>query len=229
MFKKTVTYKDYNGDENTETFWFHLSEAEVTTIEYEAVTNRTLGLVDMIEKIVADMSGKDMIAIIENLVAKSYGVRSTDGKRFMKSDELYAEFKSTGAYSKIFFQLQTDADFLVEWFDGLLPENMVELAQEARTKAGLADAATAEELRRRSEARLQGFKQKEEKVLITKTAPPVFVEESPLVVENANVENTPSARPDLWPDTTTAQKVDDAPADYEAYLAWKAQQEASQS
>jgi hypothetical protein len=218
VFKKVVEYKDFNGEAQTGTYWFHLSEAEVTAIEMEAVTSKTLGLVDMIEKIVADMKGKEMIAIIHNLVDKSYGVRSTDGARFMKSPELLADFKSTGGYHRFLFELQTNADMLVEWFNGLLPENMVELAEEARKKAGLAEVASAEEARRRSEARMEGFKQKAPTVLVTKTAPPVLEAEEPNEVPTpATAHLTPENRPDLWPD---------ADPELEQFRAWKAQQAA---
>lgn len=217
MFKKTVTFKDYNGDLETGTYWFNLNEAEVTTIEMEAVTNRTMGLDDMIKKIIADMNGKDMIGIIENLISKSYGVKSTDGKRFIKSPELYAEFKSTGAYAKIFFELQTSADFLVEWFNGLLPENLEEIAMEARKRAGMPDMDAA---RKASEARLQGHKQKQEKVVTElATAEPVLEVEATNVVAT-EVLNTPSARPDLWPEAIEADQV-------AAFREWQAAQVAA--
>jgi len=210
LFKKTVTYKDYNGDEQTDTYWFHLSEDEVTVIEYEAVTDRTLGLADMIEKIVKDMKGKEMIGIITNLVEKAYGIRSTDGKRFIKTPELYEEFKSTAGYSKFFFELVTNADTLVEWFNGLLPENLAELAEDAKRRAYADEAETA---RKRSEALMQGFQKKAEKVTVTNT--PELGTEAPVLETEANVENTPSARPDLWPE---------ADPELEAFRAWKARQ-----
>lgn len=208
MFKKTVDYKDYNGVQQTGTYWFHLNEAEVTTIEFEAVTSQTLGLVDMIEKIVADMKGKEMIAIIANLVEKSYGIRSTDGARFIKTPELFAEFKSTGAYAKIFFELQTNADLLVEWFNGLLPENLAEIAEEAKKRANAQDAET---VRQRSEARMKGFQQKDEKITVTNT--PELGTEAP-VLEAPSI-NTPERRPDLWPE---------ADPEFAAFQQWKANQ-----
>jgi hypothetical protein len=218
MFKKTVEYKDYNGNSQTGTYWFHLSEAEVTTIEYEAVTSQTLGLVDMIEKIVADMKGKEMIGIIADLVEKSYGVRSTDGARFNKTPELFAEFKSTGAYHKIFFELQTNADLLVEWFNGLLPENLAEIAEEAKKRANAQDAET---IRQRSEARMKGFQQKEEKITVTNT--PELGTEAPVLEKEDGTPsiNTPERRPDLWPESDP---------ELEQFRAWKAQQaEAAQA
>lgn len=33
MLKKTITYKDYNGVERTEDFWFNLNETEITEME----------------------------------------------------------------------------------------------------------------------------------------------------------------------------------------------------
>ena len=47
MYKKTITYTDYNGVERTEDFWFNLSKAELVEMEMSTAG----GLTDMVEKI----------------------------------------------------------------------------------------------------------------------------------------------------------------------------------
>ena len=34
MFKKTITYNDFNGVERTEDFYFHLTKAELIKLEF---------------------------------------------------------------------------------------------------------------------------------------------------------------------------------------------------
>jgi len=117
MLKKTITYQDYNGNEITEDFYFNLSKAEVTEMELA----RTGGLSNYIERIVA---AKDVPAIINEfkyLVLKSYGVKSEDGKRFIKSEELSQAFAQTEAYTELFVELVSDAEAAANFVNGIIP------------------------------------------------------------------------------------------------------------
>lgn len=117
MLKKTITYQDYNGNEITEDFYFNLSKAEVTEMEL----SRTGGLSKYIERIVA---AKDVPAIINEfkyLVLKSYGVKSEDGKRFIKSEELSQAFAQTEAYTELFVELVSDAEAAAKFVNGIIP------------------------------------------------------------------------------------------------------------
>ena len=79
MIKKTITYTDYNGVDRTEDFYFNLSKAEC--IEMEMGTAG--GLAEMIERIVAAKDAPAIIRVFKELLLKSYGVKSDDGKRFI--------------------------------------------------------------------------------------------------------------------------------------------------
>jgi hypothetical protein len=49
VLKKDITYEDYDGNTQTETFWFHLSKAEL--IEYDMNTDG--GLKGLGERLIA--------------------------------------------------------------------------------------------------------------------------------------------------------------------------------
>ena len=117
MLKKTITYTDYNGSERTEDFYFNLSKAEV--MEMEMSTSG--GLSGMIQRIVAEQDAPAIIKIFKDLILKAYGVKSPDGKRFIKSEELATEFSQTEAYSILFMELSTDADAASEFVTGIVP------------------------------------------------------------------------------------------------------------
>ena len=127
MLKKTVTYTDYNGSERTEDFYFNLSKAEV--MEMEMSTSG--GLAGMIQRIVAAQDAPAIIKIFKDLILKAYGVKSPDGKRFIKSEELSTEFSQTEAYSILFMELSTDADAASEFVTGIVPvdKDQVEAAK----------------------------------------------------------------------------------------------------
>ena len=121
MIKKTVTYTDYNEVERTENFYFNLSKAEV--MEMEMSTEG--GMAESIQKIVDAKDAPAIIRVFKDLVLKAYGVKSDDGRRFMKTKPdgtRYADdFKETEAYSQIFMELATDADAAAEFVNGIVP------------------------------------------------------------------------------------------------------------
>lgn len=120
MFKKTVTYTDYNGVERKEDFFFNLSKAELMEMEM----GTTGGYAEMIQKIVDAKDAPSIIRIFKELVLKSYGVKSDDGKRFIKSQELSDAFSQTEAYSQIFMELATDDKAAAEFVNGVVPAEL---------------------------------------------------------------------------------------------------------
>lgn len=120
MIKKTITYTDYNGTERTETFYFNLSKAELAEMQLSA----NGGFETYINKIVEAQDGKSMIKIFKDLILMSYGEKSTDGKRFIKNDELRDSFAQTEAYSELFMELVTDDKAAAEFINGIMPNEV---------------------------------------------------------------------------------------------------------
>ncbi len=124
MLKKTITYEDFNGDTVSEDFFFHLSKAELVELEL----SHDGGLAESLKRIVEAEDGKAIIAEFKNIILSSYGTRSADGRRFMKSQTIRDEFESTEAYSSLFMELVTDADAAIEFVNGIIPKDMAEEA-----------------------------------------------------------------------------------------------------
>ena len=117
MIKKSITYTDYNGIERTEDFYFNLTKAEVMEMEMST----TGGLAEMINRVIAAQDQPAIIKIFKDLILKAYGVKSADGKRFMKSEEISTDFAQTEAYSQLFMELATDADAASKFVNGIVP------------------------------------------------------------------------------------------------------------
>lgn len=137
MIKKTITYTDYNGVERTENFYFNLSKAEVMEMEMSADG----GMAASVQKIVDARDAPAIIRVFKDLVLKAYGVKSDDGRRFMKTKpdgSRYADdFKETEAYSQIFMELATDTDAASKFINGIIP---ADLAQQAAQQNALPTA-----------------------------------------------------------------------------------------
>lgn len=117
MFKITETYTDYDGNERTEDFYFNLTQAEIT--EMELSTDG--GLDTMIRELQSSRDGKRIVAVFKDLILRSYGKKSPNGRNFVKSPEIAKDFEQTEAYSQIFMRLATDADYAAKFVSGIVP------------------------------------------------------------------------------------------------------------
>ena len=120
MLKKTITYTDYNGETRKEDFFFNMTRAEVTEMELSIDG----GLSDMIKRVTEAKDVPTIIKIFKDLVLKAYGVKSPDGKRFIKSKELSEEFSQTEAYSDLFMELATDSAAAAAFVNGIMPQDI---------------------------------------------------------------------------------------------------------
>lgn len=133
MLPKTITYTDYNGTERTETFYFNLTKSELTRWSMSVEG----GLHERLQRII---DAKDNVAVMkefDNIIAKSYGVKSDDGRRFIKSEEITEEFMQTPAYDQLYMDLITGGtDVMSAFINGIVPIDLVREA-DAENKAAL--------------------------------------------------------------------------------------------
>ena len=120
MLKKTITYADYDGNERTEDFYFNLSKAEITEMELSMEG----GMRAYIQKIIAAKSQLALVKLFKDVVLKSYGKKSADGRLFMKNDAIRAEFEAHPAYSEIYMELVTDQAKASAFVNGIMPADM---------------------------------------------------------------------------------------------------------
>lgn len=131
MVVKKIKYTDFNGVEREEEFMFNLTEAEIT--EMELTTDG--GLSDSIKKIISAQDTPEIIKTFKMLLLKSYGEKSADGRRFIKSEELTEAFTQTNAYSQLFMELATDDKSAIAFINGIIPESMRERVAENGSNA----------------------------------------------------------------------------------------------
>ena len=137
MVVKKIKYTDFNGVEREEEFMFNLTEAEIT--EMELMTDG--GLSDSIKKIISAQDTPEIIKTFKMLLLKSYGEKSADGRRFIKSEELTEAFTQTNAYSQLFMELATDDKAAIAFINGIIPDSMRErVAEDGSNASDLAPA-----------------------------------------------------------------------------------------
>ena len=129
MIKKTVTYEDFNGVETTEDLYFNLNELELTELAADLPD-------DMIEsvgdnpteetavKALSSLGTKGILEFVKNLLLKSYGVKSSDGRMFIKNEKVLDEFQYGGAFSAIVMELMTDDKAAADFVNNIIPAKL---------------------------------------------------------------------------------------------------------
>lgn len=134
MIIKTLTFKNFLGETETSDFYFNMSEGELTLLQVRAIDQKHESFTDKLDKIAKGIQGKELADVIEDLVLKSYGVKSTDGKLFVKNPQILEEFTSSGAYSVLITELFSLEGSLAEFVNGVVPEDLVENSKKEANK-----------------------------------------------------------------------------------------------
>lgn len=137
MLSKTINYEDYNGVQRTETAWFNLNKTELlkmamdlpdgTLPEDPANADNNLLAAQLFEK----LGNKGIFEFMETLVLKAYGVKSEDGRRFVKTPAMAEEFSQTPAFDAIMMEFMTNQEAAAEFVNGVIPANVVDQMTDA--------------------------------------------------------------------------------------------------
>lgn len=105
MIKQQVRYEDFDGIQQEETLYFNLNRMELIALQAR------YGKDDMakyIEKVQAEEDYQKMYDLLNDIVLTSYGVRSEDGKRFIKNDQVREDFKTSLVYEALIEDFHDD-------------------------------------------------------------------------------------------------------------------------
>ena len=130
MLKKTIKYTDFDGETREEDFYFNLTKAELAQMRYSV----SGGLEKRLTRIINSNNQPELIKIFCELIDLSYGIKSDDGRKFMKNASILEDFKSTEAYSQLFMQLASDEKFAEEFINGVLPSDLVTTEKDSKKK-----------------------------------------------------------------------------------------------
>lgn len=122
MFERTFTYEGFDGKEYKDTWGFYLSKADLLEIQLGTF----VGLDQLIKRLIDTQNGKEIMAIIKEIILKSVGRPSQDGKRFIRNQEIRDEFEQTEAYSQLFEELVMDGEKAMDFIISAVPREVGE-------------------------------------------------------------------------------------------------------
>lgn len=132
MFKKTLKFVDFNDQEQTKDFYFHISKAEVMALSAEGKAS----MQERIKRITAAQDGLAILNEFREIIKLSVGVRSEDGSRFIKDADAQSQLLDSPALDVLLMELVTTDNGAVEFVQQLIPEKMQKEILEAAQKNG---------------------------------------------------------------------------------------------
>ena len=123
MYKKIIEYTDYNGTVRKEPFYFNLNKAEISRYAYSVDGEK--GLQARLSRLIAAQKTAELWKEFEDLIAMSYGVKSDDGKQFIKNQDVLNEFKQSEAYSEFIMDLIGRPGAANEFVEGIMPQAVI--------------------------------------------------------------------------------------------------------
>ena len=136
MYKKEIEFEDFNGNKRKESYYFNFGKHELLDLEWRTPG----GIENYMKNIMATQDGQKLADMFKWLINESYGVKSPDGRSFLKSKEILDNFRFTPAYEILYILLATDDKAAAEFVNGVFPKEAVEEAKkqkEMAEKAGI--------------------------------------------------------------------------------------------
>lgn len=151
MYVKNITYKDLDDITVTDTLYFNMTRTELleyvgSTIDIGRVTEENeAAVMEAAEKKLIRMlnfkNGSDIISFIKDLILRSYGERSADGRSFIKlrpdGERLADSFAQTMAFDALMTELLDDPkkadDFMLSIMPKSISSTVKEKAQKEKT------------------------------------------------------------------------------------------------
>lgn len=130
MLKKTITYTDYNGVERTEDCYFNLSKMDLMRME----TSKDGGYSALVDRMIKSNDANFIMNTLEDLIKRAYCVKSDDGKRLVKSDELSTAFMQSPMYDILVFDMIQDPQKATEFINGILPTDVEDVVALKKTQ-----------------------------------------------------------------------------------------------
>jgi hypothetical protein len=128
MFSEVITYKDIDGNEAQEEYWFSLDESEIAQLK--VTHKRDIG--QYFRRIINADSTEQLILFYRELL--ELGVCMRVGQRLDKSQEVRDMFVGTGAYNALFLKLIQSPDQGASWINKMFPQELIEKYADAKAE-----------------------------------------------------------------------------------------------
>lgn len=120
MLKQRITYTDYNDQERTEDFYFNFTKLELMETDLSWG-----GFEEVVEELTRTSDAQKAYGLFKDLVLSAYGVKSEDGRRFIKDPDIRKQFEESPACSELIIGFLQNPDLATTFVQGVLPAKLV--------------------------------------------------------------------------------------------------------
>lgn len=143
MIKRTIKYTDFDGNAREEVVYFNMTRTELIAYSFDLPDDLTEGFKDPNEvdinevgaRLIEKLGRSGIFEFVKNLVFKAYGMKSEDGRRFIKSEQLSTEFTQTLAYDEFIIDLFSSDEKISDFINGIIPANLADQIRSNAVKA----------------------------------------------------------------------------------------------
>jgi hypothetical protein len=127
MLKQSITYTDYNEKERTEDFYFNFTKLELMETDL-----KWGGFEQVVEELTRTTDAQKAYGLFKEIILASYGVKSDDGRRFIKNEQLTKDFEQNPACSELIISFLQNPGLASQFVQGVLPAKLVAEVQAAK-------------------------------------------------------------------------------------------------
>ena len=98
MLKQRVKYEGFDGEIVEEDLYFNLTRMDLIELNDRYESKDMAAYMD---KIVKEKNVKELYKVLKDIVLMAYGVKSEDGKRFIKNQTVKDEFAESLAFAQL--------------------------------------------------------------------------------------------------------------------------------
>lgn len=98
MLKQRVKYEGFDGELIEEDLYFNLTRMDLIELNDRYESKDMAAYMD---KIVKEKNIKELYKVLKDIVLMAYGVKSEDGKRFIKNQTVKDEFAESLAFAQL--------------------------------------------------------------------------------------------------------------------------------
>lgn len=122
MYHICVKYEDLNGDPTSEDLYFHMSAKEWVKADGDKAEDG--GYEKYINRMIDEQNAINVLRVLEDIVRRAYGVKSPDGKKFIKDVQTTEEFLESLAYDAFLDELLYTEGTSAAFIKSIIPKSM---------------------------------------------------------------------------------------------------------
>ena len=121
MLKKTINFTDIDGNKVTEDFYFKVDRADLIELMIDKPE-----MEEKLQTMTTNMDGRSIIGILREFILVSVGKRPPGTREFVKTKEVLSDFRYSGAYDALLWELTNDPKQANDFLESIFPASLLE-------------------------------------------------------------------------------------------------------